>query len=568
MEEKQQQSASNQPESTRENPSVGSTISPQPVSDTGLQADVPSPSQAAGAPPAATDNKPPKKNLKWALVALLVLLLGAALAGGWWYFLREESPASTTKTTVKKDIAKIAVALDDTDPAVLYPDDDIGTFDVAQQALEGLVGYDDNQLVPRLAEKWINPDESTWDITLKKGVKFHTGREMKATDIKPSVDLVRDAEFYSTMVNTISDVQVLDDYKVRIKTSIPDALLLRKLSYVYIIDSTSDKTYIVEKGTGPYTLKEGTKPENESIQLVAFDEYHGGRPYTRELSFKLYEEGYEAILEEAKKGNVDAFSNRPVKEAVTLFKNIGFQYSRYESAGSWGLHLNAERVGGPFTNEDLRKAVSLAIDRQKIIDEADFDLSPLSQTLPINTTGYVSSIKEVSQDVDAAKALLKKAGYTNQPIKVVYSSEVQFDMPELLKELEAAGFKLELKDVSTSEIFSLWKTGAYDIVGLSYYSDFNDGSDVLRSVIDKDTNVYASYSSPELLKKLQDADSEFDNKKRVETLQEINQALYDESAWTPVRTLGRSNFLKPGIVAKTDFTNAGLGIYFWKVYAE
>ena len=93
-----------------------------------------------------------------------------------------------------------------------------------------LVRLDDNfVVVPDLAESWSVPDNTTYVFKLRKGVKFHNGRELTAEDVKYSLERILDPKTASpgrSYIATITSIEAVDAYTVKIKLSAPLASLL------------------------------------------------------------------------------------------------------------------------------------------------------------------------------------------------------------------------------------------------------------------------------------------------------------------------------------------------------
>ena len=92
-------------------------------------------------------------------------------------------------------------------------------------ALNGEGQYD-----PMLAERWENPSDTEYVFYLRKGVKFHNGVEMKASDVKYSLERCAQSAKTKQNVEAIKEVTVIDDYTVKIETLYPFAPFLSKLS--------------------------------------------------------------------------------------------------------------------------------------------------------------------------------------------------------------------------------------------------------------------------------------------------------------------------------------------------
>jgi peptide/nickel transport system substrate-binding protein len=129
-----------------------------------------------------------------------------------------------------------------------------------------LVRLDENmQVVPDLAESWEIPNNLTYIFHLRKGVKFHNGREMTADDVKYSLERVLDPATASpgrSYISTISKIEVVDAYTVKLTLSSPLASLLDALTSnnISIVPREAVQEHgnlqRVAVGTGPYMLKE------------------------------------------------------------------------------------------------------------------------------------------------------------------------------------------------------------------------------------------------------------------------------------------------------------------------
>ena len=138
---------------------------------------------------------------------------------------------------------------------------------------------------PSLATAWRNLDDTTWEVRLRPGVRFHDGTPFTARDVKASFDRVLDPERKLTARGShvqIKSVEILDDHTVRFKTDGPYPLFVERMTALVM---HSEKV-IKEKGhewmqenpigTGPYKLVRWTKKQEHL--LVRNDDYWGPKP--------------------------------------------------------------------------------------------------------------------------------------------------------------------------------------------------------------------------------------------------------------------------------------------------
>ena len=99
---------------------------------------------------------------------------------------------------------------------------------------EGLIKIDrTGKMVPWLAERWYTTDSKNYTFFLRKGVRFHNGREMKAADVKFALDRAVNPETkhpYRTQYEAIQDVIVKDDYTITVALKRVDATFLYTLA--------------------------------------------------------------------------------------------------------------------------------------------------------------------------------------------------------------------------------------------------------------------------------------------------------------------------------------------------
>ncbi|MEF9917575.1 MAG: ABC transporter substrate-binding protein [Lachnospiraceae bacterium] len=111
---------------------------------------------------------------------------------------------------------------------------------VMRQLFNGLVKLDENlKPVPDLAESYEYLSDTQIQFKLRKGVKFHNGEEMKASDVKYSIERAMSSAKVKSFTANIKEVKIVDDYTVEIETDIAYAPLLYNLCHTacYIVPS-------------------------------------------------------------------------------------------------------------------------------------------------------------------------------------------------------------------------------------------------------------------------------------------------------------------------------------------
>ncbi len=171
------------------------------------------------------------------------------------------------------------------------------------------------QAQPNLVDTYENVSDTVWNFTLKEGIKFHDGTEMKAEDVKASLEWAKTFAEVSLYNKTIETVEVTGDYSFTITTNVPDAILLNNLCHhgnaivpKALIDSGHD--FGEEPiGSGPYKLVEWKR--GDSLEFEAFEDYFGGAPAIKHMIWKIIPEGSSRTIALEAGGSTSSLKWRP-----------------------------------------------------------------------------------------------------------------------------------------------------------------------------------------------------------------------------------------------------------------
>lgn len=401
-----------------------------------------------------------------------------------------------------------------------------------------------------LAERWeVSDDELTWTFYLKKGVKFHNGKELTAKDVKASYDRLlnqNDPMRYTATMAYIDRCEIVDDYTVKLITKQPSGPMLASLcaranlildaDYIEKYGRDLGKSPESINGTGPYKLVEWNK--DEEMIFESHDDYFLGKPQTPNLIIQIVPEptARAIAIETNQVDIVDGLNPEDVKRLSTV---PGIKVDARESNGMHGFQFNCSH---PIIKETkVRQAISYAIDRESIVSTLYGDLGEVPSTAPLHpkTFGY-TNLGVIKRDVEKSKQLLKEAGYENGFEFTVMtgnyskSTEACEMMAQQLKDVgitmnldvvESAVFKAAIGG-STPEQMSKW--GMFNM-GMGPGSvDADEGLKRLYVTDTSGTNVnnYGFYSNKEVDELLQAAAIITDSDKRLELYAKAQQILY------------------------------------------
>jgi peptide/nickel transport system substrate-binding protein len=308
---------------------------------------------------------------------------------------------------------------------VLDPHTAIGATPTTFKSMhfDSLVHKDDKgAFIPALATSWkIAPDWSSISFTLRKGIKFHNGEAFAADDVKYSLErAMRDDlrfVFGSEMTRSVENVEAVDDYNVRInlKHAYP-ALLDRCFEYLAIVpkdyvESVGDDGFAAKPiGTGPFTV---TKFKRDIfLDAEAVNNHYRKTPYIKTVHYKNVAEA-STRLAMLKTGEADLIMLLSTHiPNVQRDKKLRIIWSNATYCQTMVFFDLAHPEPSPFKDPRVRKAVSLAIDREGIAKAVGHGAAtPWGSFLAPYHPGFDPNRKPDPYDPEKAKALMKEAGY-------------------------------------------------------------------------------------------------------------------------------------------------------------
>lgn len=311
---------------------------------------------------------------------------------------------------------------------------------------EHLVGIDeDGNFVGELATDWMVSDDGLiWTYNIRPGVTFHNGDPLTAADVKFSIERV---QVEGSMSPWIGEYQETID-RIETPNDLTVVIYCKKVNYMFYTSIWGcpiiPKDYVEEVGDDEFNANPiGTSPwkfvkltPGVSIECEAVEDHWRVTPEWKNLIIELVPESSTALAK-LRNGETDVVG-------VNLDEALEVQGEGYELRilgrptspvipilGTWA-------VDGPTTDIRVRKALSLAINRQEIADEFFNGLAEPGGTLwtAPSSWGYDPSWEDeyFEYDPDEAMALLAEAGYPDafdNPEISIFSHATQAWLPDL-----------------------------------------------------------------------------------------------------------------------------------------
>src|SRR5262245_22781630 len=418
---------------------------------------------------------------------------------------------------------------------------------------ETLFTYDGNfNPIPLLAEGHAQADGGRrYTITLRKGVRFHNGKELTSADVVASLSRWGTmAELGRSLWKLVREVDAKGSHEVVIHLKEPFADLVSSLARgqggaaIYpkeVIDAAGDGPLKQFIGTGPFRLVEH-RPKGH-VRLARFKEYTarneppngaGGKrvAYLDELLFVPVPDGA-ARLAGVESGSYHFGSGIRQDQYDRILSMPSVEPIRYPPNFSAAV-LNHKR--GLMTSLHLRQAFQAALDMEPIMDAAAghylfYRLDPAiwaRETLFWHSTAGAALYNQ--KDKAKARRLLKEAGYTGQPVRWLTTNDAVSHYKGALvakQQLEDVGFKIDLQVLDFATLGQSWdKPELFDV--FSNQPTFSVMSPALSSIVNCVSQFSGWWCLEEKERLLVELAREADARKRKDIIDRVQTLFYED----------------------------------------
>lgn len=423
------------------------------------------------------------------------------------------------------------------------------------------------EIVPSLASSWeISKDGKVYTLHLVEGVKFHNGEDFKADDVSYSLNriiniqgavnssFVSQIDGYDELIagsaNQLRGVNIIDDYTLEITLKEPYSGFLASLATapVSMMDKTTteaagDKFGIEAEytvGTGPFKLKEWKL--NEVIELSKNDSYWKGSPSIDGIEIKvipdtetqniMYRNGELDILDLDYMVDYIPKYKEDFKDRLVMTPRVGITYFTFNE--------NIE----PLNNVDVRKAISMAIDRQAIVDAMYNGTASIENGIfPEGLIGHNKDLKDIEYNIQKAKELLAKAGYANGFDMEIADNSASSDTTKsileiIAEQLAGLGINVSIKNYDESTWLATRKSGELGSFMSTWTADYNDPDNFIYTFFGSKENTKLrslNYKDEDVINRVAAARSILDQEERIKEYQALEEKIITEDrAWVPM----------------------------------
>jgi oligopeptide transport system substrate-binding protein len=501
-----------------------------------------------------------------------ILLVSLILSGCSSKGIEEEPAAGKSETKKEQKLTINAISEPPSlDPALI---DNQIAGDISNQLFEGLVRLDEKgNVVAGVAESWdISDDKTVYTFHLNKNAKWSNGDPVTAEDFIFSWERVLNPEVAAPLGSnlffikngaaynegTVKDfnevgIKAPDEQTLEITLERPTSFFLELTSFFTLLPvnkkvaeandkwATDAKTFV---SNGPFQLKEWKHDQelvivpNENYwakEVVKLDELKWVMVNDQNTEYGMYKSGEISVAEQ-------------IPNSIKSQLIQSGDAEKLPSASVAYLRFNHENK--VFSNPKIRKALSMALDRQLIVDKVtQGGETPAFSFIPNGLGNGVGEFREQAGDslfkdksVEEAKQLLEEGkaeiGLSSLPkvTLLFYTSDLYNQLTQAMQEMwkKNLGLEVELKTMERKVFVQNVQKGDYELAIYSTGADYNDAQNLLGQFTTGDVYNYSKISIPaydELVKKV---DTELDLNKRAEYMQEAEKVLLEDMAIAPL----------------------------------
>lgn len=473
------------------------------------------------------------------------------------------------------------------DPSSLDPHKLSGDWEnrIAGDIFEGLVTEDVNaQAIPGQAESWtISDDGLVYTFKLRDGIVWSDGKPVTAGDFVFAFQRLMNPEtaakyaylqypiknskaINESKITDLSElgVKAIDDKTLEITLEQPTPYFLGALTHYtayplpkHVLEAKGDEWVKIDNiiTNGPYTPTEWVPGSH--VSTVKNDSYYDAANVSIENVKFFVLEDETAALKRYRAGEFDILTEFPTDQYEWIKENLPGQAQVAPFAGLYYYVVNNTKP--PFDNADVRKALSMTINREvigpQILGTGEI---PAYSWVPPGMANYSESVyvdwKDLpyGEKVAEAKKLLEGAGFSkDKPLKL----QLRYNTNENHKRIAVAiaamwkplGVEVELYNTETKVHYDEITKGILEVARAGWLADYNDADNFLNLLKTGVNYNYGRYSNKEYDALIDKGNATTDQAARAELFRQAEKIALDETAAMPIYYYLARNVVSPKV---------------------
>lgn len=491
------------------------------------------------------------------------------------------APSGTTSPSGSGGAGKAGTfTLVGADPPTLDPAlaQDATSSEYIVEIFSGLVALNTKmEVVPDLAESWdVSQDGKTYTFHLRKGAKFQSGKEIKATDFQYSLERSADPNIGSTVADTylgdivglrdklagkrkqIPGVKVVDDNTLELTIDAPKVYFLAKLTHptAFVVDQAnveSGRNWTDKpNGSGPFRLKEWKK--GELIVLGRNENYYRGVAKLDEVRY-LLSGGSSMTMYENDEIDTTPIGLNDIDRVLDKSSPLNKELVTTVRLGLFYVGFNTTKP--PFDDVNVRRAFNYATDKERLVSVVLKNIGKAAYgIIPPGMPGYNPSVKGYPFDPAKAKEEFAKSKYASSMPPISFAtvgaggqaSPIATALQEMWK--QNLGVTVDIQQVEWATYLNDLKGKKFDLFGgtagwIADYPDPEDFHDVLFHSKSTDNNF--SYANPQVDAALEKARLESDVNGRMKQYNQIEDTILQDAPLIPLYSEVGYTLVKPWV---------------------
>lgn len=417
---------------------------------------------------------------------------------------------------------------------------------VYQLVYDNLLNLDETlRVAPGLAERLEQPDETTYVVHLRRGVRFHDGHELTSADVVHTFRSLLDPSFVSARKGAYSlvrAVDALDPWTVRFTLSQPFGSFPIQLVLPIVPAGAGPELRDRPVGTGPYSFVQYSV--DNALELAAFEDYFGGAPLNSGVTLKIVPDEIMRGLE-LRKGSIDLVVNDLSPDTVEQLRG-DHRMQVVEAPGTDYAYIGLNLRDPALADRRVRQALGYAIDRDAIVQHLRRGLAqPAVGIVPPLSWAYAPDVFQFTFDPARAAALLDEAGYPDPDgdgpqsrlrltLKVSTNEFYRLQATVIQQDLRRAGIDLDVRSHEFATLAQDVARGNFQLVTLQWVGVSDP--DMLRRVFHSkqrppDGFNRGHFVDPEVDRLIDEATRATDDAVRLSRYRDVQRRVAEEAPY-------------------------------------
>ena len=459
------------------------------------------------------------------------------------------------------------------DPPTLDPAQatDLTSAAVVRQIFDALLELDERlRPLPALAAGWtVSADQRVYTFRLRPGVRFHSGRELRAADVKFSFEraargkrpwvfdkIAGGRDFIERRAEEIAGIRVVDDLTVEIRLDRPFAPFLHLMAYdaaSVVPREHADTPGFASHPVGTGAFRFVSWRRDEQLVLGRFPGHFRGPAYLDGIVFRILPEDL-TRLNEYRAGQLDV-TGVPASycRIVERDQQLRGDLATWPTLGTQGVRFNVERA--PYGDTRVRRAIAHAIDATQVVKTVQYGCAvPARGILPPGMPRAPAEPARLAHDPALARRLLEAAGLAGPgapSLTYHYNTGTanQRTAEVLQAQLREIGVRLELRRLDWAAYLSLVDDGEAGFYRAAWIADYPDPENFL-AVLFHSRNAGAAgntsrYSDATVDRALDEADAMPVGAARDARYEMVERRVVDAAVWVPLYHLTSRALVRP-----------------------